>query len=281
MNIFITKNAGFCFGVKRAINIAFKAAAEDKNGTYTLGPIIHNPQVVQKLADEGVKEIEDINQGNIRSIIIRSHGVRPEVYSDIKTKGYRIIDATCPFVKNAQRHADILKKEGYQVIIIGDKEHPEVKSILGYAGSKAIVVGSVEALQSVKLRKKVGIVAQTTQHYGNVVSIVRECLKTVRELRVFNTICDSTHVRQEATKELAKKVDVMIVVGGRCSANTGRLAEIAREIGTETYHIEVPDELREEWFDGIENVGVTGGASTPDWAINAVIERIKEINKRR
>jgi small subunit ribosomal protein S1 len=274
MEIFLADKAGFCFGVKRAINTAFKAAGTGK--VYCLGPLIHNPQEVNRLLEAGVRTVEDfssLNPGD--NLIIRSHGVPPKVLAQARDKGLQIIDLTCPFVGKAQRYAEQLQKEGYQVVVIGEKQHPEVQSILGYAGDDAVVVETVEDVEGVKFQYRLGIVAQTTQSYSNFSEIVLKLLSLSKELKVFNTICHSTKERQNAARVLAGQVDVMLVVGGRNSANTTRLVSVCRQEGKPTYHIEVADEIRPEWLMGATKVGVTAGASTPDWVVEGVIKTLK------
>ncbi|MEK7851548.1 MAG: 4-hydroxy-3-methylbut-2-enyl diphosphate reductase [Deltaproteobacteria bacterium] len=280
MEIILAKTAGFCFGVKRATSMAFQEAESGNPDTYTLGSIIHNPQVVEKLASAGVavkKDVEDIGQG---TVIIRSHGVTLQEMERAKDKGLRVVDATCPFVKKAQDLAALLRDQGYFVVIVGDEEHPEVKSIISYGGKDVIVVDSPDKIKSIPKKKKMGVVAQTTQSYDNLQAIVNECLGKAVELRVFNTICGATAIRQDQSKEIAEEVDCMIIVGGYNSANTRRLVEICRGIQSNTHHIEVADELEPGWFDGVKKVGVTAGASTPDWVINEVIERIKNYESK-
>ena len=274
MDVILADKAGFCFGVQRAINTAFKAAGKGK--VYCLGPLIHNPQEVARLRESGVETVEDfsmLSPGD--SLIIRSHGVPPEVLTKVREKGLTIIDLTCPFVAKAQQHAETLKKEGYQVVVVGEKDHPEVQSIMGYAGDDAVVIENPEEVDQVKLRGRAGIVAQTTQSYSNFSEIVLRLLRVSNELKVFNTICSSTKERQEAARVLASQVDVMIVVGGRNSANTSRLVSLCRESGKPTYHVEVVEEIRSDWLQGAGTVGVTAGASTPGWIIEAVVERLK------
>ena len=274
MEVILADKAGFCFGVQRAISTAFKAAGEGK--VYCLGPLIHNPQEVSRLRDAGVETVEDfsgLRSGD--SLIIRSHGVPPAVLASAREKGLTIIDLTCPFVAKAQQHAQSLSREGYQVVVVGEKKHPEVQSILGYAGENSVVVEQPEDIDQLKLQGRLGVVAQTTQSYGNFSEIVLRLLRLSNELKVFNTICSSTKERQDATRVLASRVDVMIVVGGRNSANTGRLVSLSREAGKPTYHVEVVDEIRSEWLTGARTVGVTAGASTPSWVIDAVVERLK------
>lgn len=274
MEIFVAKSSGFCFGVKRAINTANKCATENNGGIYTLGPIIHNPQVVKKLESSHIyakKSVDEISSG---TVIIRSHGAKLGEYKAAKEKGLNIVDATCPFVKKAQDLVQLLTDEGYAVILVGEKEHPEVKGLVSYGASDIRVVESPEELKDMPRKKKIGIVAQTTVPREKLEAVVSFCLNKASEIKVFNTICNATSIRQEESGELAKKVDLMIIVGGRNSANTRRLAEICRTIQPKTYHIEVADEIDFSWFDGVSKVGITSGASTPDWVVNEVVERI-------
>ncbi len=275
MKIFLADKAGFCFGVKRAINTAFDASK--KNRVYCLGPLIHNPQEVERLRKAGVDTVDDfstLKQGD--SLIIRSHGVPPRVLAQARDMGLTIIDLTCPFVGKAQRHAELLNSEGYQVVVVGEKKHPEVQSILGYAGENAVVIETADDVDKLDLSARLGVVAQTTQSYGNFSEIVLKLLRLSKELKVFNTICSSTKERQEAAQALASQVDVMFVVGGRNSANTSRLATLCSQGGKPTYHIEVAEEIKPEWLEGVNSVGVTAGASTPDWVVEAVLERLKK-----
>ncbi len=275
MEIFLADKAGFCFGVKRAISTAYEAAG--KGRVYCLGPLIHNPQEVERLRKMGIETVSDfstLKRGD--SLIIRSHGVPPRILIQARDMGLTIIDLTCPFVGKAQRDAEVLHKEGYQVVVVGEKKHPEVQSILGYAGESAVVVETAEDIEGLKLQGRLGVVAQTTQSYSNFSEIVLKLLRVSKELKVFNTICSSTKERQEAARILASQVDVMLVVGGRNSANTSRLASLCRKEGKPTYHIEVADEIQSEWLAGISTVGVTAGASTPDWVVDGVLERLKK-----
>ena len=275
MEIYLADKAGFCFGVKRAISTAFDAA--DKGHVYCLGPLIHNPQEVERLRHAGVMTVEDFSSlkpGDF--LIIRSHGVPPRILAQAQEKGLRIINLTCPFVSKAQRDAEALRREGYQVVVVGEKKHPEVQSILGYAGDNAVVVETVEEAKNLKLQSRLGIVAQTTQSYGNFSEIVLTLLGLSKELKVFNTICNSTKERQDAARHLAGQVDVMLVVGGRNSANTSRLVSVCKKEGKPTYHIEVADEIQPEWLEGVASIGVTAGASTPDWVVEGVLKRLAE-----
>jgi 4-hydroxy-3-methylbut-2-enyl diphosphate reductase len=278
MKIVLAKRAGFCFGVKRATQMAFEAAAMDKK-TYTLGPIIHSPQVVHKLEELGVKVLKNLESMDSGTIIIRSHGVAAGEIDEAVQKQLEIVDATCPFVKKAQEHVKSLSDSGYGVVVVGDADHPEVQGIVSYGGNKVFVVGSGEEVRKLPKMQKIGVVAQTTQSFENLKNVVSECLLRGGEIRVFNTICDATAVRQEEAKELAGQVDCMLVVGGFNSANTRRLAEVCAELQPRTHHIETAAEIDPAWFAGVERVGVTAGASTPKWIIDEVVARIEEINK--
>jgi len=278
MKVVLAKRAGFCFGVKRATQMAFEAAAENKK-TFTLGPIIHSPQVVNKLEEMGVKVLKNLDSMDSGTIIIRSHGVASEEIGEAVQKKLEIVDATCPFVKKAQEHVKSLSESGYGVVVVGDADHPEVQGIVSYGGNKVFVVGSGEEVKRLPKMSKIGVVAQTTQSFENLKNVVSECLLRGGEIRVFNTICDATAVRQEEAKELAGQVDCMLVVGGFNSANTRRLAEVCSELQPLTHHIETAAEIDSEWFEGVERVGVTAGASTPKWIINEVMSKIEELNK--
>jgi small subunit ribosomal protein S1 len=275
MEIYLADKAGFCFGVKRAINTAFDAAA--KGNVYCLGPLIHNPQEVDRLNKAGVTTVDSfstLHAGD--SLIIRSHGVPPRIIAQAREKGLNIIDLTCPFVGKAQRDAESLAKEGYQIVVVGEKKHPEVQSIVGYAGDNAVVIERDEDVEEGQLQRRIGIVAQTTQSYGNFSRIVLKLLRISKELKVFNTICHSTKERQDAARNLAAEVDLMLVVGGRNSANTGRLASVCKEEGRPAYHIEIAEEIQPAWLKGAVKVGVTAGASTPDWVLESVIGKLQE-----
>jgi 4-hydroxy-3-methylbut-2-enyl diphosphate reductase len=274
VEIITARRAGFCFGVKRAVDIAFKAARQCKN-VFTLGPLIHNPQVIEKLGTAGVSPTDDIDNKGIGTLIIRTHGIPLELQRKLSKKKYKIIDATCPFVKKAQQYAKLLFDEGYQVVLLGDKKHPEVRGLISYAGNSAMVVNS--DYHRAKFKKRVGIVVQTTQPPSLLKKFTGEIVDKIEELKVFNTICSSTALRLKETKEIAAKVDMMIVAGGKNSANTTQLANMCTATSVPTYHIETASELKEEWFENISKVGLTAGASTPSWIIHEIQERIKDI----
>ncbi len=270
------KRAGFCFGVKRAIDITFDIAEKDKRGVFTLGPIIHNPQVIEKLRLKGIFAIgpDDIGGKKIKDLIIRTHGIPKQLYDKISAGGFRVIDATCPFVKKAQHYAKLLKENGYQVVILGDIDHPEVKGLMSYAGEDVMVVNEHSPLEG--LRSKVGIIVQTTQPVEALKKVLSRIIERTKEVKVYNTICNSTALRLKETEEMARKADVMVVVGGRNSANTTQLANLCRGLSVRTYHIETASEIRDEWFAGAKKVGITAGASTPDWLIIEVEKRIRD-----
>ncbi len=275
MEIILAKHLGFCYGVKRAIKMA---RAEGK--CFTLGPIIHNPQMVAQLATEGVGTINNLSELSSGTVIIRSHGVGPEVYAEAETKHLNLVDATCPFVKKAQLSAHELVKEGYFVVIIGEKRHPEVKSILEWSEQHAVVIESVEEAQKLSSYPRIGIVAQTTFSHARFKEIVDILLDKAPELKIVRTICTATDQRQSAAAELAAQVDMMLVIGGRNSANTTRLAHLCAE-KCPTHHIETADELQNIWFKNINRIGITAGASTPDWIIQEVYTKCMNMNKSK
>ncbi len=279
IEIVVVESAGFCFGVKRAIDIAFDLARKDRRGIYTFGPIIHNPQVIEKLRDKGVFSTEDVYQDDAKVMIIRTHGIPLDLMEKASKMGYEIVDATCPFVKKAQHYAKLLSEEGYQVIILGDRDHPEVKGLVSYAGGDVLVIGDKEILP--ELKHRVGIVVQTTQPVENLKRLMGKVMEQSKEMKVYNTICNSTAQRLAETAQIAGRVGVMVVVGGRNSANTTQLANLCSSVPVRTYHIETAAELKLEWFKDCRKVGITAGASTPDWIINDVREMIKDIGGRQ
>ncbi|MEJ5172633.1 MAG: 4-hydroxy-3-methylbut-2-enyl diphosphate reductase [Hydrogenothermaceae bacterium] len=281
VNIKVAQTAGFCFGVRIAVDMA-KKAGEELGHAYTNGPIIHNKQVVNYLQNLGIKELSDYSQLKPgETVIIRSHGVKPEVERKLKSVGVNVLDATCPFVKKVHDKVRQLVEEGYFVVIIGEEGHPEVIGTLGHleeSGGQGVVVENFEDLvKKIPKRNRIGVVAQTTQSEDFFREAVGYLAENTEELKVFNTICDATSVRQEEVKKLAPTVDIMIIIGGKHSGNTQRLAQISKALNPNTYHIETVDELQEEWFEGKENIGISAGASTPDWIINEVVEKIKKI----
>ena len=278
MKIQVVKEAGFCFGVKRAIKLAFDAVKTKDGKAYTLGPLIHNPQVVEDLRKKGVHVAKNLSKIQKGILIIRSHGVHPEILRRIKGKKIKVVDATCPFVKKAQRKAKFLHAQGYQVVVVGEARHPEVQGIVGYAGDSVLVINHNRMRKNLPHFEKLGVVAQTTLNIDAFQQVIGKLVEKAGELKVFNTICHATAHTQKATLKLASRVDVMIVVGGRNSANTTRLAKLCMSLGTTTHHVETAKELKRLWFEDKKSVGVTAGTSTPEWLIKQVVERIKNLN---
>lgn len=274
MKIELAKNCGFCFGVKRAVKIA-----SQHKGASTIGELIHNSQEIARLRDEcGVKTLSNISELSGETAIIRTHGITKGDLEILKAKGTKIIDATCPFVTKPQQIAQKMSEEGYEIVFFGDSTHPETKSVTSYAKNAHIVLEASE-LENIKLRNKVALISQTTKKLENFNKIANALIEKYKEVRVFNTICDATFKNQEACRELAKKADVMIIIGGKSSSNTKQLFYIAKELCEHSYHIESVSELDISWFKGKELCGISAGASTPDWIISGVIEKIKELNK--
>jgi len=277
MEIILAKTMGFCFGVNRSIELVNKAIADGKKNIQILGPIVHNPQQIKELETKGVRMVDEIDELTPGTVFIRAHGVNPGAIEKLrKKKGMEVIDATCPFVKLEQDYAKKLKDEGYTVVIVGEKKHPEALGVQGFAEG-SVIIGTVDEARELKLTPKLGVVVQTTLEPESVDKIVAELYLKAQELRVYNTICRATRERQPAAKELAQKVDLMLVVGGKNSGNTRRLAEVCGRL-TRTHHIETADELDKGWLKGVKNVGVTAGASTPDFVINEVLDRLKSFS---
>ncbi len=282
MKIVLAEKAGFCFGVKRAMSIVEKTIEKYKDSgkpIYTLGDIIHNTQVVEKLKERGVLSIEDPENHTPGYLIIRSHGVSPDVIKKVKDLGYEVIDATCPFVKKVQNYAEREFKKGRYIILIGENNHPEVKGISGYIKGDFTIIESESDISKLPKDKDlpVTVVSQTTQSFEFFNRVVKELKNMYNNIQYYDTICDATHLRQEESVAIAKNVDVMIVIGGYKSANTKRLALLCREAGAEVYHIETANEINKDWFIGIDSVGITAGASTPNWIIEDVVKKIHSI----
>jgi 4-hydroxy-3-methylbut-2-enyl diphosphate reductase len=273
----VAEGAGFCFGVKRALKMAFEAARGGDGTVVTLGAIIHNPQVVAKLEEEGLRVVKDLDGVEGGTLVVRSHGLPRSVLVRAEAKGMTIVDATCPFVKQAQERAAQLEREGHAVVVVGEEDHPEVLSITGSLKGRATVVDGTAELPELPQAKRYGVVCQTTQPQEHLSSVVQALLSRTREIKVFNTICEATFDRQESALEMARRVDVMLVVGGRNSANTRRLWELCRDAGCDAYHIETADELEPGWFEGKKEVGITGGASTPQWIVDDVVAAVERV----
>ncbi len=279
MGVKLAKTAGFCMGVRRAVDLVIDRARRTKGQTlYTYGPLIHNPQTTELLRKRGIvpigslDEIDSAPEGTV--IVIRAHGISPAERKKIKEKGLRIIDATCPKVGRVQA---IIRKHaaaGFTVLIAGDREHPEVNGLLGFAGDAGIVLGRKEEVEDLPELSKVCVVAQTTQDLGEYAGIVRRIRKRFPDALIFDTICDSTEKRQNEIKTLAAGTDAVFIVGGRNSANTRRLTELAGSHGTPAFHIETADELQGIDIEPYRRIGVSAGASTPNWIIDRVMDHL-------
>jgi 4-hydroxy-3-methylbut-2-en-1-yl diphosphate reductase len=273
----ISESAGFCFGVERALATTLEAVEDAPEPVNTLGPLIHNPSVIADLKGKGVGVVSDPSEARAGTVILRSHGVPREMRQQLSASGLTIIDATCPFVTSAQEKAARLHKDGYLVVILGEREHPEVLALRSYAGEQSLVVESPADLPSELPSRRIGVVVQTTQSHERLAELVAHLAPRVRELLVHNTICSATEQRQAAAITMATTVDAVVVVGGRNSANTRRLAELCRDRQPRTYHVESEAELDPAWFRGARVVGVTAGASTPPDQIEQVVRTIEEI----
>jgi (E)-4-hydroxy-3-methyl-but-2-enyl pyrophosphate reductase len=274
MKVLVAERCGFCLGVKNAIAMAETALKTNKH-IFSLGPVIHNDQVVEKLAQEGlqtVKKIEDIPSG---TVLIRSHGATLAQLGEIEQKGLGIIDATCVLVKRVQKIAAQLNADGYKVVIIGDANHPEVQAVAGYA-TDVVVVNGPQDLESLEMHQKLGVICQTTQSPEYFAATVSEMVsRGFSEMKIINTLCGEAIKRQTSAVELCQRVDIMFVLGGLHSANTRKLAELCRKYNPQTYHLEDWKQLDKATLISKNTAGVTAGASTPDWVIAEFVEKLK------
>jgi len=279
MQINVAKSAGFCFGVKRALQIAHKTALSCKN-VYMLGDIVHNEDVVRKIKETGIKKIKHLGDGYGKTLLIRAHGASQAVMLKAKNRGYAIIDATCPMVKEIHKIALTMENKGYSIIIIGDKKHDEVQGIIGQLKDKAIVIDSHVNLNFKRLAKlgKAAVLVQSTQNLDKVLTIVAKLKKYIKDLLFFNTICRPTRIKQREIKSLPLANDVMIIIGSRTSANTKRLYEISKALNKKSYWIQSRQDIKLDWFKSSRSVGITAGASTPDSTTQEVVDCIAQIN---
>jgi len=279
VEILLARDMGFCWGVRRAIDIMEKAA-DEKGEIISLGPIVHNPQVVRELEERGVRTAGDLSDGDSLPVAITAHGVGPDVLEDARSRGNEVIDTTCPIVTRSQRWAKKMAEAGFTVVIFGDPNHREVRGVLAWAGANAIAIQDGDPLPA-DLPSRLAVISQTTQSPERFAEFVSRLMQghvgKISELRVINTLCDVTSSQQAAARELAQEVDLVLVVGGRSSANTRHLLDVCKEEGSVAYHVEGPDDLRAEWLEGCERVGVTAGASTPDSAVEAVVRRVQRL----
>ena len=281
MEIFLAPYAGFCSGVDRAFKIALGIAAKEKP-VYLLGDIVHNSVVVTRLEEQGIQRIKNISElKNLPrgTVIIRTHGAPPEVFTAVKKLGFKLVDATCPIVRKVQQLAQQLKNQGYQVVIVGEKNHPEIQGVLGWVDGAAIVIEEAADVFKIKKGERVGVVVQTTQSLDKFKAIEEAILKCTQDVKIENTICNAIAKSQKSAVELAGKVDLMLVIGDPKSANTKRLAELCEEKVT-THRIETAAELKNQWFANKSKVGVTAGTSTPQWIIDDVICTLKNLKSK-
>ena len=282
MKVIVAQKCGFCPGVENAISLAEKILTKEKN-VYSLGPIIHNKDMVERLAKNGLKTVNNIDEipsgtgsGELsRTVLIRSHGAAPEQLTKLNEKGLNIVDATCVLVKQVEQIAKELDREGYKVVVIGDENHPEVQAVVGCA-SDVVVIADEPDLHKLPLNGKLGIVCQTTQspqYFGKMLGAIGR--HGFRELKAIDTLCKEAIKRQESAVQLCRQVDIMFVLGGLNSANTRRLAELCKEYNDQTFHLQNWNELDKSILSGKNIVGVTAGASTPEWIIDEFVENLE------
>ena len=276
MKINVAKSAGFCFGVKRALKIA-REIAQSGAEVEMLGDIVHNEDVVKNIESKGIKKVRRLRDGTNKTLLIRAHGASADLYQRAAQKGYKIVDATCPMVKEIHDIVKVSKKEGCKIVIIGDKHHDEVRGIMGQLKNRAIVIDGLRniPLDEIKRIKKACVVVQSTQNVEKTLSIVDTLKKHVKELKFYNTICKPTRIKQKEATDMPLENDVMIIIGSRSSANTKRLYEISKSHNKRSYWIESSTEVNPKWFEGAKRVGIMAGASTPDNTTKKVINRIR------
>ncbi len=274
------KTQGFCFGVAITVKKAEEAVAAPGSSVVTLGHVVHNPQMVASLEEKGLKNahsVEDVPDGG--TLFVRAHGLPTNVYDRAKEKNLTVIDATCPMVTKIHVQAERLRNDGYKIVVVGDANHPEVKGTLSHVPG-AFCIETVDDVAKLPRYSKVGVVVQSTWSGPGFTDIVKALSAKYHEVRAVNTICTDTTNRQAEAADLAKQVEVMVVVGGKTSANTKHLAELSAMNGARAYHIEGADELQASWFDGVEIAGLMSGASTPGWLVDDVADRMDALSRR-
>lgn len=278
MEIVLAESLGFCMGVKRAVDMAYRALEKNPGEpVVTLGPLIHNTQEIERLQRDGIRVADQSDLPASGTVIIRAHGVAPQAYDELKSRGLRIMDGTCPYVHYSQRKAMELHRDGYTVVIVGDKDHPEIRGILGYIHDEGYAVKTVEEVRQLPPLQRIGVIAQTTispRKYQQIIAALRE---RAPEVKVCETICDATEENQKAVRSLSREVDLLLVIGGRHSANSNKLVEAAREHCPASFLIETSSEIDPAFLRGVRRVGVSAGASTPDWMIQQVVERLRQL----
>jgi 4-hydroxy-3-methylbut-2-enyl diphosphate reductase len=280
MKINLAKSAGFCFGVKRAIDIAYKTLASHKN-VYMLGNIVHSEDVARKLERAGIKKSKKLGCGKNKIFLIRAHGTSLDIINNARKLGYKIVDATCPMVKEIHKIAHSAEGYGNTIIIIGDKKHDEVQGIISQLKKPAIVIEATRNIPWRRLKKikKACVVVQSTQNLEKVLKIIEALKPHVKELKFFNTICQPTRIKQKEIKNMPLENDVMIIIGSKTSANTKRLYEISKALNKRSFWVQKKKDIKPEWFKEVETAGITAGASTPDDTTKEVIAYIKKITQ--
>jgi len=278
MEINFAKTAGFCFGVKRAIKIALETAEKD-TPIEMLGDIVHNEEVIKQVSEKGIQKVSELSSGKEKTLIIRAHGAEKKIFEDAEKLGYSIVDATCPMVTEIHNIAKKMENSGYKIIIIGDENHAEVKGIAGQLSEKPFIISSRDSIPypGINKIKKAAIVIQSTQMIENAEEIHEALKPHIDEVKFFNTICKTTKSKQAEIKTLPLENDVVIIIGSKTSANTNRLYQISKSLNEKTYQVMSEKEIDPSWFKGAEKVGVSAGASTPDEAIERVINYLKSI----
>jgi 4-hydroxy-3-methylbut-2-en-1-yl diphosphate reductase len=277
MDVKIARTAGFCWGVRRTVDQVMEVADHAAGPVVTLGPIIHNPQAVARMQEKGVRTVNAVAEvGAETTVVVRTHGAVKSEMEAAKERGLDLVDGTCPYVKYPQAMAQRLSRQGYHVVIVGDADHAEVKGVISYAEGPCTVVKPGAAVPAIA-DKKVAVIAQTTCIGADFERIVGALALRHREVRAVNTICSDTEERQDDARNLPHDVDAVVVVGGKNSANTRHLAEICRAIQPRTWHVETEEELQPDWFRGCGSVGISAGASTPDWVVEGVARRLRSL----
>lgn len=288
MKIDLSQFAGFCDGVKRAYDLVMSLdIAKAKKPVFVMGSLVHNEEVIKKIAEKGIERIERADffaakSGEIGTIIINAHGAGPDVFLKAKELGADIVDTTCPKVIKVQKLAQLFSEKGYGIVIVGDRDHKEVRGINEWGGGKANVVSKEEDLKNFNfaINEKIAVVAQTTQNEDFFQKIANRISQKYPNAKIFYTTCQTTHSRQSEVKKMAQKNEIMVIIGSQGSANSKRLWEIAKEINPRSYFVEGAGDLQKEWVENAKSAGVTAGASTPDWSIEEVLKKLSEFSQK-
>ena len=280
MKINLAKSAGFCFGVKRAINIAIDTAQQHKK-VEILGDIVHNEFVVKEVEQLGIKKVKKLTKGKSKTLLIRAHGRDAGTYKKAKQLGYTIVDATCPMVKEIHKKAQSMEKKGYTIIIIGDKNHAEVMGIIGHLKKKVFVISNMSDIptKTIKRVERAAVVVQSTQDMAKALQIMERLSLYIKKIKLYNTICNPTKIKQKEIRQMPLQNDVMIIIGSKVSANTKRLYQISKSLNPNTYWVTSHKEVKSHWLKGAKTVGVTSGASTPDSLTTQVIAQIRSVSR--